>query len=95
MVLTFNDNEEDLFQRIMSYVNIGTKCLAVVDTHKNILRFGELEINESKRIITKKNSEIELTFIEFEIILLERFSAKSKSMILSGKNNIPVTIILL
>ena len=70
MVLTFNDNEENLFQRIMSYVNIGTKCLAVVDTHKNILRFGELEINESKRIITKKNSEIELTFIEFEIILL-------------------------
>ena len=46
MVLTFNDNEEDLFQRIMSYVNIGTKCLAVVDTHKNILRFGECNLTE-------------------------------------------------
>lgn len=58
MVLTFNDNEEDLFQRIMSYVNIGTKCLAVVDTHKNILRFGELEINESKRIITNTSLQL-------------------------------------
>ena len=54
MVLTFNDDEEDMFQRIMSYVNVGTKCLEVADTPLNILRFKELEINESERIVIKK-----------------------------------------
>lgn len=80
MVLTFNDDEEDMFQRIMSYVNIGTKCLAAVDTPINILRFRELEINEGERIVIKKNSKITFTFIEFEIILL---LAKNAGMIFS------------
>ena len=80
MVLTFNDDEEDMFQRIMSYVNVGTKCLAVADTPLNILRFKELEINESDRIVIKKSSKINFTFIEFEIILL---LAKNAGMIFS------------
>lgn len=70
IVLTFNDNEEDLFQRIMSYVNTNGNCLNIFDTIPNALNFGELEIDESKRVVIKQNSEITLTFLEFEILLL-------------------------
>lgn len=70
IVLTFNDNEEDLFQRIMSYVNTNGNRLNIFDTIPNVLNFGELEIDESKRVVIKQNSEISLTFLEFEILLL-------------------------
>lgn len=70
MVLTFNDNEEDMFQHIMSYVKAGMKSFTLMEAPKDILSFEKLEINKSKHIVIKKNAEIELTFIEFEILLL-------------------------
>ena len=70
MVLTFNDNEEDMFHHIMSYVKAGTKSFTLMEAPKDILSFEKLEINKSKHIVIKKNAEIELTFIEFEILLL-------------------------
>lgn len=70
MVLTFNDNEEDMFQHIMSYVKAGMKSFTLMEAPKDILSFKKLEINKSKHIVIKKNAEIELTFIEFEILLL-------------------------
>ena len=70
MVLTFNDNEEDMFHHIMSHVKAGTKSFTLMEAPKDILSFEKLEINKSKHIVIKKNAEIELTFIEFEILLL-------------------------
>ena len=70
MVLMFNDNEEDVFHHIMSYVKAGAKSFTFMDTPKDVLSFEKLEIDESRHIVIKNNSEIELTFIEFEILLL-------------------------
>ena len=70
MVLTFNDNEEDMFHHLMSNVKAGTKSFTLMEAPKDILSFEKLEINKSKHIVIKKNAEIELTFIEFEILLL-------------------------
>ena len=70
MVLMFNDNEEDVFHHIMSYVKAGAKFFTLMDIPKDVLSFEKLEIDESRHIVIKNNSEIELTFIEFEILLL-------------------------
>ena len=70
LVLIFNDSEEDMFQRVMSYVNRGGKSFTVAEVQKDILNFGHLEINSIKRIVIKNHTEIELTYIELEILLL-------------------------
>ena len=70
IVLMFNDNEEDVFHHIMSYVKAGAKFFTFMDTPKDVLSLEKLEIDESRHIVIKNNSEIELTFIEFEILLL-------------------------
>ena len=70
MVLMFDDNEEDVFHHIMSYVKAGAKSFTFMDTPKDVLSFEKLEIDKGKHIVIKNNSEIELTFIEFEILLL-------------------------
>lgn len=70
MVLMFNDNEEDVFHHIMCYVKAGAKFFTLMDIPKDVLGFEKLEIDESRHIVIKNDSEIELTFIEFEILLL-------------------------
>ena len=70
MVLMFNDNEEDVFHHIMSYVKAGAKFFKLMDIPKDVLSLEKLEIDESRHIVIKNDSEIELTFIEFEILLL-------------------------
>ena len=70
MVLMFDDNEEDVFHHIMSYVKAGAKSFTFMDAPKNVLSFEKLEIDKGKHIVIKSDSEIELTFIEFEILLL-------------------------
>lgn len=95
--MMFNDNEEDVFHHIMSYVKAGAKSFTLMDTPKDVLSFEKLEIDESRHIVIKNDSEIELTFIEFEILLLLAQNAgtvfsKERYMILSGKNPIPAII---
>ena len=70
MVLTFNDNEEDMFHHIMSYVSAGARAFTIMDMPKDVLSLGALEIERTKRIVSKNNVELELTFTEFEILLL-------------------------
>ncbi len=70
MILTFNDNDEDMFRHIMSYVSTGARTFTITDVPKDVLSFEKLEIDENKHIVIKNDSEIELTFIEFEILLL-------------------------
>lgn len=59
------------------------------------LVFEGIEIDVSKRLVYRDKREINVTCIEFEILyLLARnpveCSVKSKFMILSGKNHIPM-----
>lgn len=70
MILTFNDNEEDMFRHIMSYVSVGARAFTTTDLPKGVLNLGALYIDKIRRIVSKNSVEIELTFTEFEILLL-------------------------
>lgn len=70
MILTFNDNEEDMFRYIMSYVSVGASAFTITDIPKDVLGLGALYIDRIRRIVRKDSVEIELTFTEFEILLL-------------------------
>ena len=50
MVLMFNDNEEDVFHHIMSYVKAGAKSFTLMDAPKDVLSFEKLEIDERGKI---------------------------------------------
>ena len=70
MVLTFNDNEDEMFNRIMSYVSADVNQFSIKNVAQNVLTFFELKIDINKRMVIKQTSEVKLTFIEFEILLL-------------------------
>ena len=70
IVLAFNDNEENMFRYIMSYVSGGARAFAITDLLKDVLNLGALHIDRIRRIVSKNSVEIELTFTEFEILLL-------------------------
>ena len=70
MVLTFNDNEDEMFNRIMSYVSADVNQFSIKNVVQNVLTFFELKIDINKRMVIKQTSEVKLTFIEFEILLL-------------------------
>lgn len=55
---------------MVDYVNAQAESWQVFDEIENVKRYGELEIDVYRRIITKNNKEIKLTFMEFEIFLL-------------------------
>ena len=67
MILTFNDNEEDMFRHIMSYVSVEARAYTTTDLPKGVLNLGALHIDKIRRIVSKNSVEIELTFTEFEI----------------------------
>ena len=70
MILTFNDNEDEMFNRIMSYVSADVNQFSIKNVVQNVLTFFELKIDINKRMVIKQTSEVKLTFIEFEILLL-------------------------
>ena len=70
LVLMFNDNEEEMFNRIVSYVSADVIQFSVKDFTQKILRFAGLEIDINRRIVIKQTEEVKLTFLEFEILLL-------------------------
>ena len=80
MVLTFNDNEDEMFNRIMSYVSVDVNQFSIKNVAQNVLTFFELKIDINKRMVIKQTSEVKLTFIEFEILLL---LAKNAGMVFS------------
>lgn len=97
LILTFEDSEEEFLNQIISFVGTGTRTFQTVE--QETLEFEGLEIDDTKRLVKKNNQEVELTYTEFEILYLlasspGRCLAKSKSMILYGKNPIPVITIL-
>lgn len=70
MILAFEDNEEHIINRILSCLDDETKILQYGSAHRGKLYFEGLCIDEQKRIVVRENNEIELTYTEFEILLL-------------------------
>lgn len=70
LILSFEDGEEHIFNRLLSYVNEEIEVLKHDDFCKEKLHFEGLCIDKFKRIVVRDGNEIELTYTEFEILLL-------------------------
>lgn len=70
LILSFEDGEEHIFNRLLSYVNEEIEVLKHDDFCKEKLHFEGLCIDKYKRIVVRDGNEIELTYTEFEILLL-------------------------
>lgn len=70
LILSFEDNEEHIINRILSCLNEETEVLRHRITDEEKLIFDGLHIDEHKRIVVREDNEIELTYTEFEILLL-------------------------
>lgn len=71
MVLSFSDEEEDIYQRMMQIISNSKNfewCNMLQKT-KNI-HIGELIVDLSKRSVITGNTEVTLTNREFEILYL-------------------------
>ena len=70
LILSFEDGEEHIFNRFLSYANEEIEVLKHDDFCKEKLQFEGLCIDKYKRIVVRDEKEIELTYTEFEILLL-------------------------
>lgn len=70
LILTFEDSEEEILNRIVSYDSTGTKAVQVIENVRTKLKFDGLEIDVENRLVRKQQREIDLTFTEFEILYL-------------------------
>ena len=64
LILSFEDGEEHIFNRLLSYVNEEIEVLKHDDFCKEKLHF------EGLCIVVREENEIQLTYTEFEILLL-------------------------
>lgn len=70
MILAFEENEENILNRILSCISKETDVLKHEVIHKGELSFKGLYIDKYMRIVVREDNEIELTYTEFEILLL-------------------------
>ena len=70
LILSFEDGEEHIFNRLLSYVNEEIEVLKHDDFCKEKLRFEGLCVDKFKWIVVRDGNEIELIYTEFEILLL-------------------------
>ena len=70
LILSFEDGEEHIFNRLLSYANEEIEVLKHDDFCKEKLHFDGLCIDKFMRIVVRDGNEIELTYTEFEILLL-------------------------
>ena len=70
LILSLEDNEEHIINNILSCLNEETEVLRQQIVNKRKLIFDGLRIDEYKRIVVREDNEIELTYTEFEILLL-------------------------
>ena len=71
LLLAFDEKEEEIIDAVMSVIDdfgIDTQLKAVNSNPK--LLFHGLYIDVHKRIVVREENEIELTYTEFEILLL-------------------------
>ena len=71
MILSFTDDEEDIYKRILQIIN-GSKNFEQCNAFQNVklIQAGKLWIDYMQRNVCVNNIEIELTYIEFEILYL-------------------------
>ena len=70
LVLTFEDNEDAMMNRILSLINTKEEVIQMSGMNEHLLNFKGLMIDEVQRVIIRENQEIELTYTEFEILKL-------------------------
>ena len=70
LVLTFEDNEDDMMSHILSLINTKEEVIQMSGMNEHLLNFKGLMIDEVQRVIIRENQEIELTYTEFEILKL-------------------------
>ena len=70
LVLTFEDNEDDMMNRILSLINTKEEVIQMSGMNEHLLNFKGLMIDEVQRVIIRESQEIELTYTEFEILKL-------------------------
>lgn len=70
LVLSFDNNEEDTMDEILSILEKKKTNTCANKRKQRDLKFDGLQINENTRVVIKGADEIELTFTEFEILLL-------------------------
>ena len=70
LILSVEDGEEHIINRIISCVSEDIEVLKHKAVHKGELCFEGLYIDKRKRIVVRKKNEIDLTYTEFEILLL-------------------------
>lgn len=70
LILSFEDGEEHIFNRLLSYVKEEIEVLKHNDFCKEKLHFEGLCIDKFKRIVVRDGNEIELTYTESEMLLL-------------------------
>ena len=68
--MSFEDNEEHIINNILSCLNEETEVLRHRIADEEKLIFDGLHIDEHKRVVVREDNEIELTYTEFEILLL-------------------------
>ena len=70
LVLTFEDNEDAMMNRILSLINTREEIIQMSGLKNHLLNFKGLMIDEFQRVIIRESQEIELTYTEFEILKL-------------------------
>ena len=80
LVLTFEDNEDAMMNRILSLINTKEEVIQMSGMNEHLLNFKGLMIDEVQRVIIRENQEIELTYTEFEIL---KFLAKHPGIVFS------------
>ncbi len=71
LLISFGDNDEEVLNAILSVLkSFDNICHTTHEYINEQLIFNGLKINIGKRTVFKKDQEIKLTFIEFEILCL-------------------------
>ena len=70
LILSFEDGEEHIINRIISCVSEDIEVLKHKAVHKGELCFEGLYSDKCTRIVVHKENEIDLAYTEFEILLL-------------------------
>lgn len=70
--MSFEDNEEDILKRILSCLDLDdeVELMQYGNVNNGKICFNGLQIDRHKRIVVRADNEIELTYTEFEILLL-------------------------
>ena len=71
LIVSFEDNEEDILDSVLAVLGVGRKVLKAESSVKfSKIVLYNLEIDLAGRDVKKSGKVIELTFTEFEILCL-------------------------